>query len=178
MDITVESRALVVVAGLPGAGKSTLLRRTRANVPIAVIDTDQLRTWFRRVLPARTPYAVCRPVVHILHTLRVLIMVVCSERPIVLHDPATRTSTRVLFAVVGALTGRRRHLIWVDCTPAEALAGQEQRGRVLLKWAFAGHVRRSPELRRQLTNGRLRGWHSAQVVDRSAASKGLRLQVA
>jgi hypothetical protein len=179
MDITVESRALVVVAGLPGAGKSTLLRRTRANVPIAVIDTDHLRSWFTRMLPKNTPYAVCRPVVHILHTCRVLIMVACSARPIVLHDPATGAGTRMIFALIGALTGRRRHLIWIDCTPAEALAGQQQRGRVLLKWAFAGHVRRSPTLRRHLRAGRpLRGWHTATMVDRRTVSAGLHVRVA
>jgi AAA domain len=179
MDITVESRALIVVAGLPGSGKSTLLRQTQANVPIAVLDTDHLRSWFTRTLPANTPYALCRPFVHILHTLRILVMVVCSARPIVLHDPATGAGTRIAFALIGAITGRSRHLIWIDCTPAEALAGQVQRGRVLLKWAFASHVRRTPALRNRLLAGRTpQGWHTARLVDRPTASAGLRLQVA
>jgi hypothetical protein len=178
MDITVESRSLVVVAGLPGSGKSTLLRRTRANVPIAVIDTDHVRSWFVRVLPVRVPYGICRPFVHILHTVRVLITVVCSGRPVLLHDPATGAGTRFVFAAIGALTGRPRHLIFIDCSPDEALAGQVARGRVLLKWSFAKHVHRTPALRSSLLAGQTpQGWHTARLVNRDTVRSGLNLLV-
>ncbi|CAM3330023.1 AAA family ATPase [Kibdelosporangium persicum] len=179
MDITVESRALVVVAGLPGSGKSTLLRRTQANVPICVLDTDHMRSLLARLLPRSVPYGWYRPLVHLLHTARVLVTVLCSPRPVLLHDPATGAGTRTAFAVIGAITRRHRHFIWIDCTPAEALAGQVARGRVLLKWSFARHMRRSPEVRSRLLAGlRPQGWHTAQLVDRHAASTGLHLKVA
>src|SRR5688572_5533087 len=123
MDITVESRALVVVAGLPGSGKSTLLRHTQANVPITVLDTDHVRSLMARLLPRSVPYGWYRPLVHLLHTARMLGIVLFSSRPVLLHDPATGAGSRLAFAVIGALSRRDRHFIWVDCTPAEALAG-------------------------------------------------------
>ncbi|MBP2320236.1 hypothetical protein JOF56_000621 [Kibdelosporangium banguiense] len=179
MDITVESRALVLVAGLPGSGKSTLLRRTRANVPISVIDTDHLRNWLRRVLPSSVPYGWYRPLVHLLNTARIVGTVICSSRPVLVHDPATGAAARTAFAVIGAISGRRRHLIWIDCSPAEALAGQVARGRVLLKWSFARHARRSPVMRSRLLAGRTpQGWHTARIVGRDVASTGLCVRVA
>ncbi|MET0136313.1 MAG: AAA family ATPase, partial [Kibdelosporangium sp.] len=178
MDITVENRALVVVAGLPGSGKSTLLRRTWADVPIAVIDTDHIRSWLARVLPPNIPYAVCRPFVHLVNTTRVLLALLFSSRVVVLHDPATGAATRTVFALLGALTRRPRHLVWIDCTAEEALAGQIARGRVLLSWSFARHMRKSPAVRAQLIAGRTPpGWHSARLVSRETASAGLKLHV-
>ncbi|MCE7006473.1 ATP-binding protein [Kibdelosporangium philippinense] len=179
MDITVESRALVVVAGLPGSGKSTLLRHAKANVPISVLDTDQVRALLGRLLPSSLPYGWYRPFVHILHTARLLATVLFSSRPVLVHDPATGAGARTAFALMGALSRRHKHFIWIDCTPAEALAGQVARGRVLLKWSFARHMRRSPQVRSRLLAGRRpQGWHTAQVVDRTTASTGLQLKVA
>ncbi|ALG07106.1 AAA family ATPase [Kibdelosporangium phytohabitans] len=178
MDITVESRALVVVAGLPGSGKSTLLRRTQANVPIRVLDTDHVRSLMARLFPRSVPYGWYRPLVHVLHAARVLAVVLFSRRPVLVHDPATGAGSRTLFALIGALSGRDRHFLWIDCTPAEALAGQVARGRVLLKWSFARHMRRSPIVRARLLAGiRPLGWNTAQLVDRATANSGLYLKV-
>nr|WP_042183087.1 AAA family ATPase [Kibdelosporangium sp. MJ126-NF4]CEL15349.1 putative ATP/GTP binding protein [Kibdelosporangium sp. MJ126-NF4]CTQ95612.1 putative ATP/GTP binding protein [Kibdelosporangium sp. MJ126-NF4] len=179
MDITVESRALVVVAGLPGSGKSTLLRRTQANAPIRVLDTDHMRSLLADMLPRTVPYGWYRPLVHVLHAARVLAVVLFSRHPVLVHDPATGAGSRTVFAVIGFLSGRERHFIWIDCTPDEALAGQVARGRVLLKWSFARHMRRSPLVRSRLLAGRRPpGWSSAQMVDRDVASSGLYLKVA
>lgn len=167
------------MAGLPGSGKSTLLRHTQANVPISVLDTDHVRALLARLLPRSVPYGWYRPLVHLLHTARVLMIVLCSSRPVLLHDPATGAGTRAAFALIGVLSRRHRHFIWIDCTPAEALAGQLARGRVLLKWSFARHMRRSPAMRSRLLAGqRPQGWHTAQLVDRHTASTGLQLKVA
>lgn len=179
MDITVESRALVVVAGLPGSGKSTLLRRAKADVPIRVLDTDHVRSALARLLPSSVPYGWYRPLVHVLHTARVLAVVLFSRRPVLLHDPATGAGTRTVFALLGTVSGRARHFVWIDCTPSEALAGQVARGRVLLKWSFARHMRRAPVVRARLLAGRRPpGWSSARLVDRDTASTGLYLKVA
>ncbi|RSM89569.1 Zeta toxin [Kibdelosporangium aridum] len=179
MDFTVESRALVVVAGLPGSGKSTLLRRTQANVPISVLDTDHVRALLARLLPRSVPYGWYRPLVHVLHTARLLAIVLFASGPVLVHDPATGAGARTAFALMGVVSRRRRHFIWIDCSPAEALAGQVARGRVLLKWSFARHMRRSPQVRSRLLAGRCpQGWHTAQLVDRTTASTGLQLKVA
>jgi hypothetical protein len=178
MDISVERRALLVVAGLPGSGKSTLLRRTHASTPIAVLDTDHVRAWLARIFSTRVPYSYYRPLVHLLHSLRVLGVLVFSARPVVVHDPATGAGTRALFAIAGSITGRPCHLLWVDCTPAEALAGQIARGRVLLKWSFARHLRRAPAVCTRLRAGHTpQGWRSATVVDRLTVTDGLYLTV-
>ncbi|ONI81167.1 Zeta toxin [Actinosynnema sp. ALI-1.44] len=179
MDITVESRALVVVAGLPGSGKSTLLRRAQANVPIRVLDTDHVRSALARLMPRSVPYGWYRPLVHVVHAARVLAVVLFAQQPVLVHDPATGAGSRAVFALIGALSRRERHFIWIDCTPAEALAGQVARGRVLLKWSFARHMRRSPAVRSRLSAGwRPPGWHSARLIDREETNSGLYLKVA
>ncbi|WP_020671606.1 AAA family ATPase [Amycolatopsis nigrescens] len=178
LQLTVEPRALLVIAGLPGAGKSTLLRNTRASAPIDVLDTDQVRARLRARLPANTPYGWYRPLVHLLHAVRVLRALVRAPGPVVLHDPATGAGTRAVLVLLGALTGRPRHLLWIDCSPTEALIGQRSRGRVLLGWSFSRHARRAPRFRARLAAGRPpRGWLEASMADRAEARDGLHLRV-
>src|SRR5690606_32068255 len=93
------------------------------------------------VLPRGHPYSYYRPLVHVLHTLRLVATAMRAPGPVVVHDPATGALTRTAFVVLGVLTGRSRHLLWIDCTAHEALAGQHHRGRVLPRWSFARHVR-------------------------------------
>lgn len=174
----IERRSLLVVGGLPGAGKSTLLRGTQASAPITVLDTDQVRARLRSLLPAGTPYFWYRPVVHLLHLLRLVDAAVRVARPLVVHDPATGRAARLAFVLLGVLTRRTRHLLWIDCTVDDALSGQRSRGRVLLGWSFARHIRNAPRLRERLMTGdTLRGWRSATVIDRATARRGLRLDV-
>jgi hypothetical protein len=174
----IERRSLLVVGGLPGAGKSTLLRGTKASAPITVLDTDQVRARLRSLLPAGTPYSWYRPLVHLLHLARLMGSAVGVPRPLVVHDPATGRAARLAFVLLGVLTRRTRHLLWIECTVDDALSGQRSRGRVLLGWSFARHIRNAPRLReRMLTGSAPRGWQSATVIDRASARRGLRIEV-
>ena len=176
--MTLESRSLLVIAGLPGSGKSTLLRSTESTGPVAVLDSDQMRARIRGWLPEGTPYRRYRPLVHVLHRLRVMLTAARANGPVVVHDPATGAGTRVWLLLTARLTGRARHLLWVDCTPGEAAAGQRARGRVLCRRSFRKHVRRLPRVRALLRAGPPRGWTGVTMIDRPTAADGLRLIVA
>ncbi|WP_235022757.1 AAA family ATPase [Amycolatopsis alkalitolerans] len=174
--MAVEPRSLVVIAGLPGSGKSTLLRRTESDAPVTVLDSDDLRDRVSACVPAGTPYARYRPVVHVLHRLRVTASAFSRAGPVVVHDPATGAATRTWLMLLGRFSGRRRHFVWVECSPAEAVIGQRARGRVLRCESFQRHVRRLPRLRAALRSGP-RGWTTTRVLDRDEAGRGLRLVV-
>jgi predicted kinase len=177
LRIDVGRRTLLVVAGMPGAGKSTLLRGLCASDPVEVLDTDQVRARLAVRFP-HTPYGRYRPLVHVLHDVRVLGALIRAPGPVVVHDPATGALTRAVLVVLAALTGRAGHLLWVDCTEQEAVDGQHSRGRILLRWSFRRHARRASRIRARLLAGRSpRGWRSASVTDRSSARRGLYLSV-
>ncbi|HJQ47641.1 MAG TPA: AAA family ATPase [Amycolatopsis sp.] len=173
--MTIESRSLVVIAGLPGSGKSTLLRCTESDAPFAVLDSDQTRNRLSRLVPEGTAYSRYRPLVHVLHRLRVTARVLREPGPVVVHDPATGAATRGWLMLLGLLSGRRRHFLWVECSPDDAAAGQRARGRVLPGRSFARHVRRLPRMRAVLDAGPP-GWQATTVVDRARAADGLRLE--
>lgn len=164
--VAIERRALVVVAGLPGSGKSTLLRAVCSSALVTVVDSDHDRAWLAARLPKNTPYARYRPLVHTLHRLRIAVLATIAPGPIAVHAPATGLGTRLTLVAIGVLTRRPRHLLWVDCTPEQALAGQIERGRIVRAKSFAKHVRRAPRLRAKLNAGPPRGWQSARVVER------------
>ncbi|KID32155.1 AAA domain [Prauserella sp. Am3] len=176
LRMAVEPRALVVVAGLPGSGKSTLLRHAKSDTELVVLDSDTTRCRFRNLLPATVPYAYYRPLVHAAHRLYVSVVVLRASGVVVVHDPATGAPTRVWLTTLGALSGRRRHFLWVECPPDKAAAGQRARGRVVRKGSFARHVRRLPRVRAALESG-LRGWHTTTVVERADTAGGLRLRL-
>ncbi|GAB3582088.1 hypothetical protein GCM10027445_54880 [Amycolatopsis endophytica] len=178
LEMSIGPRALLVIAGLPGSGKSTLLRSTQASRPVEVLDSDQMRDRLAAALPPGTPYRRYRPAVHVLHRLRVVLAAIRTPGPVVVHDPATGAATRAWLVLTGLLTGRRRHLLWVDCTPEEALTGQRTRGRVLRSASFCRHLRRLPRVRALLTEGKRRGWNELTVIDRDTAARGLHLIVA
>ncbi|GAA4533884.1 AAA family ATPase [Amycolatopsis samaneae] len=167
--IELDGRDLLVVAGLPGAGKTTMLRHAADGIP--VLDSDQVRARMREVLPGAVAYRWYRPLVHAGHRARIVGRAVAAEGPVVVHEPATRASTRALLAALGRLTGRRVRMLWLDATADEALAGQRSRGRLIRERSFARHVRRAARTRAALLSGTVpRGWHSARVVPRSAAA--------
>jgi predicted kinase len=177
LQMTIKPRSLLVIAGLPGSGKSTLLRCTQASAPVTVLDSDQMRDRVAAVMRDGTPYSRYRPLVHVLHRLRVTLIAVSARGPVVVHDPATGAATRTWLMLLGGITGRARHLLWVDCTPEEAAAGQRSRGRILRRKSFSRHLRRLPHVRALLRAGPPRGWCDRMVVDRPSASRGLRLVV-
>jgi predicted kinase len=165
---------LVIVAGLPGAGKSTLLGNIEDGAAVTVLDSDQMRVAFAALFARRVPYRWYRPLVHLAHRARILLYAVKRTRTVVAHEPATRASTRVLLVAIGVLTGRRRHLLWIRSTPEQAWRGQLDRGRVISSRSFARHVRRAHKVQDILADGgRLRGWHSVDIVPRPAPGSKL-----
>ncbi|MET9884424.1 AAA family ATPase [Streptomyces sp. NPDC006430] len=163
---------IVVVSGLPGGGKSTLIKRAAQD---RGIDSQDVRERWERRMPDLLPYTAYRPLVRIAHywglwrTLR-------SGASAVVHDCGTQTWVRALLATAARRRGRALHLVLLDTTPDEALAGQEARGRGVSTYAFARHRAAVDRLLRAAEAGRLpAGCTSAILLDRSSASRVTRI---
>lgn len=126
---------IVVVSGLPGGGKSTLIKRAAGA---GVIDSQDTRERWERRMPGALPYGVYRPLVRFAHywglwrTLR-------SGASVVVHDCGSQAWVRGLLAAAARRRGRALHLLLLDTTAQEALAGQAERGRRVSAYAFARH---------------------------------------
>lgn len=179
--LNVAGRTLVLVAGIPGAGKSTLLARLEPRPGLTVLDSDRQRRALRgaleRVGLAETiPYALYRPLVHLCHRTAVVRAAFGPAPTVVVHLPATSPTLRAAVAFLAACTRRVAHLVWLDVTVQEALAGQRARGRSVPASSFARHVGRG-----RATAARLRagdhppGWSTVTVLDRSTSAGGLQL---
>lgn len=165
--IELGRRDLLVVAGLPGAGKSTMLGRAADG--LTVLDSDQVRAKMSALLPAATPYRFYRPIVHVWQRMRVA-RAALGRGPVIVHDPSTRATTRAWLVALGVVTRRPVRMLWLDVTAEQAIRGQLSRGRVLHRRTFERHVRRAARMREALLADQVpTGWHSAQVITRSAA---------
>lgn len=130
--------AVVVVSGLPGSGKSTLLRRwSRAA---AVVDPRTVHVACEAVMPARLPYAVYRPWARLEHV-RWLRTEARGGGPVLVHDCGSRPWMRRWLARAAGRQGRELHVVLLDVGAAEALAGQEARGRWAPARVFDRHRR-------------------------------------
>ncbi|MFE2875356.1 AAA family ATPase [Streptomyces roseus] len=163
---------IVVVSGLPGGGKSTLIKRAAEG---GGIDSQDVRERWERRMPRALPYAVYRPLVRVAHywglwrTLR-------SGASAVVHDCGTQTWVRGLLAAAARRRGRALHLLLLDTSPQEALAGQEARGRGVSAYAFARHRGAVARLLRDVESGRLpAGCTSAVLLDRGSAASVTRI---
>lgn len=177
---TVEAprHSLIVLAGLPGAGKSTVLKNLTTDEPVTLLDSAEMWRLLTTVLPKGTPYGWCRPLVHLLHRVRIGWACIAGSDPVIAHEPSTRAPTRVMLVLFGRLARRELVFVWLDVEPAEALAGQHQRGRLLNQRSFRRHVRRAVQLRSRFRQGRsLRGWASVTVFRRADVDHGLRFRV-
>jgi hypothetical protein len=126
--------AFVVVGGVPGAGKSTAMRPYVGAAGVHVVDPDRVR----RVVS-------WRPLVHTVHQLLVwggLLLGPTLMGTLVVQDTATRRRRREALLRAALWRGWQVHLILVDVTRDEALAGQARRGRVSPSRAFDRHWRR------------------------------------
>ncbi|WP_432994565.1 AAA family ATPase [Dactylosporangium sp. CA-233914] len=158
--------AVLVVAGVPGAGKTTLLRRLfpSGGAGVRVLDSDHARTWWRRYL-GRLPYRYWRPIVHTTHYLRLLRALRRAE-PLVVHECATRPWARRLIFAAARRSRRRVHLLLLDVSPADALAGQQARGRRVRPAAFATHCRNW----QHVVHGEHREAATVTLIDRAGAA--------
>ncbi|GAA0382539.1 AAA family ATPase [Streptomyces blastmyceticus] len=140
--------AVVVVSGLPGSGKSTLLRRWSAAA--TAVDPRDVHEACEAVMPARLPYAVYRPWARLEHV-RWLRAAVRAGDPMLVHDCGSRPWLRRWLARSAGRQGRELHLVLLDVGAAEALAGQDARGRWAPGRVFARHDRRLGLLLRALS---------------------------
>ncbi|MGI5458132.1 AAA family ATPase [Streptomyces sp. CA-249302] len=159
-------RDLVVVTGLPGSGKSTLMNRAVNGVRIDSQDTRD--RWDARA-PRFFPYAVYRPLVRLAHYAG-LRRALRGGRGVVLHDCGTQAWVRDWLAREARRRGGTLHLLLLDVTAGDALAGQRERGRGVSRYAFLRHRHAAARLIRQVERGELpAGVGSAVLLDRDAA---------
>lgn len=140
---------LMLVGGVPGAGKTTAIARATDDLAhVRAVDPEHVTWWLRRRLPITTPYRAYRWLVHLAHTLRVLVLLLDGPRPgrrLVVHDPGTRAGRRRVFLRLARLAGWRTVLLYVDVDRSVAQDGQRRRGRVVRSfdehWESWQHLR-------------------------------------
>ena len=178
--LSVPRRSFVLVAGIPGAGKSSMLaRRPIAARGAVVLDSDPIREWLRAKLPDGTPYRWYRGLVHLWHRVQIVLAVLSTLGPVVVHMPATGAFTRFALVALAMLAWRRPYLVWVHAEPAEARRGQRDRGRVLRRSCFERHARLGAAFVARLRAGHQPpGWHRVSLVERRQARYGLVLDTA
>ncbi|OPC79445.1 ATP/GTP-binding protein [Embleya scabrispora] len=130
--------AVVVVSGLPGSGKSTLLNRWSGSA--VVVDPRTAHVEYQDRMPPWLPYAVYRPWVRLQHVRR-LRAHVRSGRPVLVHDCGSRSWMRRWLARSADRQRRELHLVLLAVDAADALAGQEKRGRWVPGRVFDRHRR-------------------------------------
>lgn len=145
-----------------------MLRHADNRAHAAIADSEQVRNGALGLIPDWLPYRCYRPIVHLIHRLRIGLVALRYTGPVVVHEPATRASTRLLL-VIGMLARRTRRLVWISADPDDARRGQLERGRLVAARSFARHVRRARSVEYSLQADRgLRGWHSTLLVGRPA----------
>jgi hypothetical protein len=121
-------------------------------------------------MPRLMPYALYRPLVRLAHYAG-LRRALRSGEGVVVHDCGTQVWVRRWLAREARRRDARLHVLLLDATPEEALAGQRDRGRGVSRYAFRRHRTATTRLLRAITEGGLpAGCGSAILVDRDAAN--------
>ncbi|MGW7103124.1 AAA family ATPase [Streptomyces sp. NPDC054883] len=163
---------IVVVSGLPGGGKSTLIKRAAG---VGAIDSQDTRERWERRMRGALPYAAYRPAVRAAHYWG-LWRVVRSGASVVVHDCGSQAWVRWLLAGAARRRGRALHLVLLDTTAEEALAGQAERGRRVSAYAFTRHRAAVGRLLRAAEAGRPpAGCASVTLLDRPSAAAVTRI---
>ncbi|MCC3773750.1 AAA family ATPase [Streptomyces sp. UNOB3_S3] len=165
LTLSYPAGTVLVVSGLPGSGKSTLLRRLSASTTAPAVDPRTAHEACEAVMPAWLPYAVYRPWARAKH-FRWLRAEVRGGRPFLVHDCGSRAWMRRWLAREAARQGHELHLILLDVTASEALAGQEARGRWAPRRVFDRHRRGLDRLLGGLSGGSLPEAASVVLLDR------------
>ncbi|MFJ4469292.1 AAA family ATPase [Streptomyces sp. NPDC089424] len=159
-------RDLVVITGLPGSGKSTLMRRA---VRARRIDSQDTRDRWDARTPHWLPYAVYRPLVRFAHYAG-LRRALRTGEGVVVHDCGTQAWVRAWLAREARRRGGTLHVLLLDVSAEQALAGQRERGRGVSRYAFLRHRRAAARLLHRSERGVLpRGCGAAILLDRAAA---------
>lgn len=166
-----DDRVLVMLIGLPGAGKSTLARRWIASSPGTLLDSEQVAARLHP-LTRVVGYERVRPVVHLLHLLRVLGGLLGTDSRVLLTDPGTSPMRRRLLTAVARAAGRRVHLRLLDVSLDVAVAGQYERERVVPQASMQRHHARWQRLCRELARtGTIAGADTVVVIPRPDAGR-------
>lgn len=136
------ARSLFLVLGLPGAGKTTLARPLARHAGVRVVDSEQVAA----VLPTGRHYRLWRPLVHVLHLLRVVGALLGRSACVVLTDPGTSPLRRRALLALARLGGRTVHVRLLDVPPGCAREGQVARRRALSEPRMQRHERRWREV--------------------------------
>jgi predicted kinase len=165
--------AAVFVGGIPGAGKTTFIARTVRPGDALVLDSADVRRRMRARLGRRVPYGLYRPLVHLVHLLRVW-RALADPTPVVVHDCGTRGPLRRLLRRRAARAGRPVCLLLLDVDPAIARCGQDARGRRVRERAMRRHERRWARMvtsapPRRLPALEAEGFTDVRVLARTAA---------
>ncbi|KJK56648.1 AAA family ATPase [Saccharothrix sp. ST-888] len=147
VTLSYPAGSVVVVSGLPGSGKSTLLRRWSRTAP--VVDPRAAHLAWQAVMPDWLPYAVYRPGARLDHFVRMTARARAGD-PLLVHDCGSRAWMRRWLSLAVGSRGRELHLVLLDVGAAEALAGQQARGRRASGRVFARHRRGLDLLLRRL----------------------------
>ncbi|MEU6541030.1 AAA family ATPase [Streptomyces sp. NPDC047000] len=160
------ARDLVVVTGLPGSGKSTFMDRAVHGIRV---DSQHARDRWAARLPRLLPYVLYRPAVRLAHYAG-LRRALRTGGGVAVHDCGSQTWVRAWLAREARRRGGTLHLLLLDVTPDTALAGQQERGRGVSRYAFLRHRQATARLLRAVERGDLPdGCGSAVLLDRDAA---------
>lgn len=144
----------VLLAGVPGAGKTEALKAISKQAPwVRISDAETVRSRLSRYVPW-LPYGLCRPFVHTIGHLAVLVQIIRRDRgPLIVHDPGTRHWSRRLLLRLALHRGHRPVAVYIDIDRESAILGQVRRGRVVRHHAFERHWRNWLALRTSILAG-------------------------
>ncbi|MGB8022322.1 MAG: AAA family ATPase [Candidatus Nanopelagicales bacterium] len=134
---------MIVVGGVPGAGKSTAILRYAGTSGVWVLDPDRFRPRLRR-----------RWLVHLVHQALLWSATLLGPRvgTLLVQDTSTRRRRREALLRMARWRGWDVHLVLVEVSRDDALAGQAVRGRLTPAPSFERHWNRWLRLRADLAD--------------------------